>query len=81
MKREKKVVLNGQRSSWVKINAGAIESSVLGPLLFLIYIDDLSDNLQCYPNLLADDTSLFSTVKILERTANSLNNDLKETNN
>ena len=49
-------------------------------LLFLIYINDLSDNLQCNPKLFADDTSLISTVKDPESTANNLNNDLKEIN-
>ena len=43
-----------------------------------IYTDDLSDNLQ--HKLFADNTSLFSTVKIPKRTPNNLNNDLMETN-
>ena len=58
----------------------APQGSILSLLLFLIYINDLSDNLQCNPKLFADDTSLFSTVKVPERTANHLNNDLKEIN-
>ena len=51
-----------------------------GLIVSLIYINDLSDNLQCNPKLFADDMSLFSTVKLPERTANNLNNDLKEIN-
>ena len=43
-------------------------------------INDLSDNLQCNPKLFTGDTSLFSTVKVPERTANNLNNGLKEIN-
>ena len=54
-----KVVLNGQRSSWTKVLAGVPEGSVLSPLLFLIYINDLSDDLSSNPKLFADDTSLF----------------------
>ena len=49
-------------------------------LVFLIYINDLSDNLQCNPKLFADDTSLISIVKDPESTANNLNNDLTEIN-
>ena len=43
-----------------------------------MYINDLSLNLQYHPKLFPDDTSLFSTVKVPERTANNLNNELKE---
>ena len=78
--RKQGVILNGQSSSWPNINAGVPQGSILGPLLFLIYINDLSDNLQCNPKLFADDTSLLSTVKVPERTVNNLNSDLKEIN-
>ena len=78
--RKQRVILNGQSSSWANINVGVPQGFKLGPLLFLIYINDLSDNLQCNPKLVADDTSLFSTMEVPERTANNLNNDLKEIN-
>ena len=41
-----RVILSGQSSFWLNIKAGVSQSSLLGLLLFLIYIDDLSDNLQ-----------------------------------
>ena len=44
------------------VQAGVREGSVLGPLLFLIYINDLPDNLTSNPKLFNDDTSLYSTV-------------------
>ena len=60
--RKQRVVLNGQYSSCVSITAEAPQGSVLVPLLFLIYINDLSKNLSSNPKLFADDTSLFSVV-------------------
>ena len=59
-----RVILNGQSSFYLNIKAGVPQSSLLGLLLFLIYIEDLSDNLHCNPMLFADDTSLFSTVTV-----------------
>ena len=57
--RKQGVVLNVQNSTWVNIEAGVPQGSILGPLLFLIYIKDLSENLVSNTKLLADDTSFF----------------------
>ena len=64
--RKQRVILNGQSSSWTSTNAGVPQGSILGPLLFLIYINNLSDNLRCNPKLFVDDTYLFSTAKVPE---------------
>ena len=56
--RHQRVVLNGQLSDWAPILAGVLQGSILGPLFFLIYINDLPDNLNLLAKLFADDTSL-----------------------
>ena len=57
-----RVVLNGQNSSWTAVFAGVPQGSVLGPLFFLIYINDLAEGISSTTKLFADDTSLFSVV-------------------
>jgi ribonuclease P/MRP protein subunit RPP40 len=52
------VVLNGQVSSTAKINAGVPQGSILGPTLFLVFINDLSNVVQSQINMFADDTTL-----------------------
>ena len=57
--RKQRVVLNGQTSSWADVNAGVRQGSILGPLLFLIYVNDLAVGLSSNAKLFADDTSFF----------------------
>ena len=52
--KKQRVVLNGQCSSWVDIRAGVPQGSILGPLLFLIYVNDLPDGLKSECKLFAD---------------------------
>ena len=74
--RSQRVLLNGQCSNWQPILAGVPQGSILGPLFFLIYINDLPDGLKSNVKLFADDTSLFSVVKNKEESASDLTNDL-----
>ena len=74
--RFQRVVLNGQTSSWRPILAGVLQGSILGPLLFLVYINDLPNGFISNAKLFADDTSLFTIVKDKNDSANVLNNDL-----
>ena len=55
--RKQSVVLNGQSSNWVDVKA-----SIMVPLLFLTYINDLPEGLNTNAKLLADDKALFSIV-------------------
>ena len=79
--RKQRVVLNGQHSKWSNISAGVPQGSILGPLLFLIYINDLPDNLSSNPKLFADDTSFFSVVHNINQFGINLNDDLEKVSN
>ena len=74
--RLQRVVLNGQTSSWRPVLAGVPQSSILGPLLFLIYIYITPNELTSNVKLFADDASLLTIVKDKNESANTLNNDL-----
>ena len=58
--RQQRVVLNGTTSDWRCVNAGVPQGSVLGPLLFLVYINDLTDVISSEMHLFADDYSLYT---------------------
>ena len=71
--RLQRVVLNGQTYSWRPVLAGVLQGSILGPLLFLIYINDLPDELKSNAKLFAENISLFFIVKVENESANALN--------
>ena len=73
-----RVILNGRSSSWKEITAGVPQGSVLGPLFFLIHINDLRDDLSCDVKLFADHTSLFILVFNENISAQNLDNDLRK---
>ena len=70
------MALNGENSSWQGITSGVPQGSILGPLLFLIYINDLPDGLSSNCKLFADDMSLFSIVHDLTISSSELYSDL-----
>ena len=73
--KKQRVVVNGQVSTWTNVNAGVPQGSILGPLFFLKYINDLADELSSNTKLFADDTSLFSVVHNRDSSAVEINND------
>ena len=60
--RKQKVFLDGFSSGWDRIDAGVPQGSVLDPFLFLIYINDIVDDLDYNIKLFADDTSMYVIV-------------------
>ena len=74
--RYQRVLLNGQAPLWSPILAGVPQGSILGPLFFLIYINDLSHNLSSTAKLFPDDTSIFSIVHDIDSSTKQLNDDL-----
>ena len=54
------VILDGKSSQEYPVNAGVLQGSILGPTLFLLYINDLPDDVICNIAIYADDTTLYS---------------------
>ena len=58
-----RLALNSQYSTWTNVEARVPQGTILGPLIFLIYVNDLPENLVSNPKLFANDTSLFSVTR------------------
>ena len=76
LNRKQRVVLNGLGSDYLPIESGVPQGSVLGPLLFLVYINDLENNIKSNIKFFADDTMVFSLVHDPKTSFDDLNNDL-----
>ena len=75
--RKQRVVISGACSDWLPVTAGVLQGSILGPLLFLLYINDIVDNIKATIRLFADHTSLYIIVDNPHNTAGQLNTDLQ----
>ena len=76
--RRQRVVLPGVESAWKIIWAGVHQGSILGPLLFLLFINDFVTDIGSNIRLFADDTSLFIIVENPDTSAKLLNLDLEK---
>ena len=76
--RKQRVVIPGACSEWVAITAGVPQGSILGPLLFLIYINDIVEDIHSHIRLFANDTSFYLIVNEPCVAALQLNSDLSK---
>ena len=76
--RKQRVVIPGTTSDSVYIQAGVPQGSILGPLLFLSYINDIVNDIGANIRLFADDTSLYIIVETPAAAAACLNTDLSK---
>ena len=74
--RSQKVVLNGQESVMMSTNAGVPQGSILGPLLFLVFINDIDNFIKSDMFIFADDTTLAKVYDSLSQVEACLNSDL-----
>jgi hypothetical protein len=75
--RVQRVTLNGKSSQWSQVTSGVPQGSVLGPVLFIVFVNDLPEETASIAQMFADDTKLFRTIKDSED-YNQLQHDIDE---
>ena len=75
-KRRQRVVIGGENSHWVDVKSGVPQGTVVGPLLFLVYLNDMPNNIKSSIRLFADDCVVYREIKNKDD-ATTLQNDLK----
>ena len=64
--RKQRVVINAKPSDWVPVTSGIPQGSVLGPVLILIYVNDLPDIVSSTVKLFADDTKIYRPIRNIQ---------------
>jgi hypothetical protein len=77
--RKQRVVVNGESSDWENVVSGVPQGSVLGPVLFTVFINDLDDGIKSRISKFADDTKLIGCAGSKEETDN-IQEDLNKLN-
>ena len=78
--RKQRVVINGKESSYIGINAGVPQGSIIGPLFFLIFINGIVIDIGCTIKLFADDTSTYIVIENVINAALEMNENLNKVN-
>ena len=60
--RSQSVIIDGECSKSVDVTSGVPQGTVLGPLMFLLFINDMQDDLECTLRLFADDALLYHKI-------------------
>ena len=74
--RSQRIVLRGHYSSWISVLSGVPQGTMLGPILFLIYINDISRKIMSNTKLFADDTKVYRILRDTKEDVEELQKDL-----
>ena len=74
--RQQGVVIRGTCSNWSPVKSGVPQGTILGPILFLIYINDISDSISSKVKLFADDTKVYRVLNDITNNESTLQSDL-----
>jgi retron-type reverse transcriptase len=73
---KERVQIRGKKSEWRAVTSGVPQGSVLGPILFILYINDIDEGILAQVSKFADDTKVYAKVSTMEE-ARSLQKDLQ----
>ena len=76
--RKQRVVVRGIHSSWSCVTSGVPQGTILGPLLFLIYVNDISSNISSTLRMFADDTKVYRELSNMARGSEALQFDVDQ---